>query len=139
MKDQVWSAAKKTGPKFLGLESMTEMTHETPGESSFFVGPAFGGNGEMSLQVPCPVGSFGVEGQAALQLVSQAAQSLSSGRGVLVDRFVGRPKIRIPDTALGGGGGNECSVEIALSRKSPQTLNQGLSLALLWDMQRKWL
>lgn len=57
----------------------------------------------MSFQVPCPVGSFEVEGQAALQLVSQAARSLSSGRGVLVGRFVGRPKIRIPDTALGGG------------------------------------
>ena len=56
----------------------------------------------MSFQVPCPVGSFGVEGQAALQLVSQAARSLSSGRGVLVGRFVGRPKIRIPDIALGG-------------------------------------
>lgn len=59
----------------------------------------------MSFQVPCPVGSFGVGrggGQAALQLVSQAARSLSSGRGVPVGRFVGRPKIRIPDTALGG-------------------------------------
>lgn len=93
----------------------------------------------MSFQVPCPVGSFevGRGGQAALQLMSQATRSLSSGRGVPVGRFVGRPKIRIPDTALGGK--NECSVEIALSGKSPQTLNQGLSLALLWDMQRKWL
>lgn len=50
--------------------------------------------------------------------------------------LLGRPKIRIPDTALEEKK-NECSIEVALG--SLPKLCQGLSLTLLWGMQGQWL
>lgn len=92
----------------------------------------------MSFQVPCPVGSFGVgRGGGA---GSSSARVPGRTEPLLWKRSPSWPfcwETEDWNSRYGIGGKNEYSVEIALSGKSPQTLNQGLSLALLWDMQRK--
>lgn len=130
MKDQVWSPAKKTRPKFLGLEIMTERHLETAASlrGLLLEGMMRRGSGN---ELPSPMSCRKLWGAAGRQLFSSCprphgAPPLEEESQLAVSLGDQRLEFQIWHW-----GKNECSVEIALSGKSSQTLNQGLSLALL--------